>query len=167
MGFSSRVAAEREMVPGSYSGLPDDEEAEVSLAHFAAICGMTRREFLQALYGVLTSQEVARLLKEKAQEDFLEWVAERSAAGDKELLLFMRLSLNRKRDVGLFCVLGLESPEDFPRIPVKCLIPGFGGCPPRKYRGLDGFEVSFCDLETACFGGLRCQAMSRSKSTRC
>ena len=166
MGFSL-TGQEVLPVPKGFLGPEADEDREVSMAHFAAICGITQRQFMMRMYGEIMSGSVAKLLKESAQEDFLEWAAERFYDEEKEALLFIRLSLNRKRDVGLYCVLDLETPDVFPRIPVKYVIPGFGGCPPRKHGGLSGFEVSFCDMETSFDGGRRCQEMSRSKSTKC
>jgi len=150
MGFSlnrpARLNLPSLMSPRRFS--KRDVQAEVDLSHFAAICGTTRSEWLGKVLGLLAKGGVARLLKEPAQEDFLGWVAKRAGEGAKEAILFLMFSINRQRDVGLFCLLDLENLEEFPNIPVKRAIPGFQGSIPPEMEGLEGFEASFCDFET-------------------
>jgi hypothetical protein len=153
MGFSLRRPIGLANRPPAARHGKDDA---VDVSHFAAICGMERKEFLLGMVETLKGGRVASLLKEAAQEDFLTWFADRAGRGDKKALLLLRLSLNRERDVGLFCILNLESLERFPLIEIDDMVPGFCGHPPAGTEELSGFEVSFCDLETALVGEERC-----------
>jgi len=126
----------------------DRQEAEVSVAHFAAICGMTREDYLYKTFDLILLGKPARIMKEAAQEDFLTWLINRVERGESKVLLFVRLSLNRKRDVGVYFLLDLISMDKFPDIKVEEMVVGFAERPPEGFDKLDVFEVSFCDLET-------------------
>lgn len=131
----------------------DNKPAEVGLGHFAAMTGMTESEYVEAMFGLLESGRVADLMKLDAQVDFAEWLVGVAKSGVSEFLVTFRLSLNRKRDAALYCVCRLTG-EGFFKMMVKDAIPGLIGAgihedlAPEAARGLEGFEVRFCDMET-------------------
>ena len=160
MGFSLNRSFGR-TVPSFPKEETEEREEVVEISHFAAMCGLTRREYLSRMFRLLEKGKAAWLLKEVAQEDFLDWAAGRIEEGDEKALLCFRLSLNRKRDIGLFCVLDLGETRAFPDIAIEKIVPGFCGRPPLGLEKLSGFEVSFCDLETALVGEEKCQTTSQ------
>jgi hypothetical protein len=123
---------------------PAEELAEVSLAQFAAICGMSERQYVEQMLACLSSGCVMDLLTASAQVDICQWML----AGDlyrkrSNFLVMFRLSLNRADDVCLY--VACKFLEDG-AIEVYQTIPGLCGRRPKEVEGLPTFEVAFCDM---------------------
>jgi hypothetical protein len=119
---------------------------DVGLGNFAAICGLTEREYGQAVFDALQSGRLLSLLKPEAKVEVGEWILERMSEGNKEFVIAFRFSLNRGRDVGLFCVCSPE--DDGESLFVRFALPGMMDKPPAETKGLGAFEICFCDLVT-------------------
>jgi len=85
----------------------------------------------------------------------LDWIIERKL-GNKEFMVTFKLSLNRAKDVCLYCVCGISNSmevffEDGFPVPsifiVKHAIPGIFSDLPEEGNGLDNFLLHFCDME--------------------
>jgi hypothetical protein len=119
-------------------------DVQVGLEHFAAIGGMTEAEFSRKMFEHLENGTLLALLKDVAIDDLLDWIGK--SEDDDEFVVVFRLSLNRGRDVALFCVCSMSMTEDW-MVDVRHAIPGFIDNPPAETDGLQGFEFSFCDME--------------------
>lgn len=120
-----------------------DKLAEVGLEHFAAIAGMTEREFCDAFVSTLYDVGPCGMLKPEAEVDLRRW----SGALKGEFLVAFRMSLNRSRDAAVYCVCR----KDASGIRAIRIEPGLMGIVPRRPDGRtwkDGFEVNFCDMRT-------------------
>lgn len=118
-----------------------DEDEQVSLGQFAAVCGMTEREYVGAMYRAIERGSVLDLVKDDARDDFYCWLA---LLGQENFGLMFRLSLNRTRDAALFC----KCRKNGENIEVLDTVPGLTGLVPPEVAQLDGFEFTFCDLRT-------------------
>lgn len=128
------------------SGEPQDG-AEVSLAQFATIGGLTEAEYIEKMFDKLQAGQLMELLKLEAQCDLGDWIAQKFLEKLDEFLVVFRLSMNRTRDVALYCVCSVKQGND-PAIYVRHALPGLMGNLPKEAVGLDGFEINFCDMET-------------------
>jgi hypothetical protein len=132
---------------------PDAQE-EVGLGHFAAICDMTEGEFADHMFKILEDGRMLDLLKPDSAMDLEKWMLERfrvaigddGRISDKSIVVMFRLSLNRKRDACLYCVCSLR---EMHCVEVHHAIPGLVGNVPKEAKGLESFEISFCDLRTS------------------
>lgn len=123
---------------------PAEEPAEVSLAQFAAIHGMSERQYVEQMLACLSSGRVMDLLTMNAQVDMCQWML----AGDLyrkklDFLVMFRLSLNRADDVCLYVACRFR---DGGAIEVCQTIPGLCGRRPEEVGELPTFEVAFCDM---------------------
>lgn len=124
------------------------EGVELSLADFAAKAGQTEAAFCSRLFDRLISGDMMEILKLEAQCDLGDWITERFLDNKNEFLVVFRLSENKLRDVALFCVCSMNMTAEDPRIYVKHALPGFVGKVPPEAKGLESFEVGFCDMES-------------------
>jgi len=123
--------------------------AEVDLSHFAAIVGMTLAEFSQHMFSRLSKGDVLDLLKIEAAAELCDWIGEKGleANGERFVVAF-RLSLNREKDVGLFCVCRVDMSGDEAIVKCEEAVPGILGAAPSRLKNMDAFEMGFCDMET-------------------
>ena len=137
----------RELRPSSKRPVPKDKQAEVGLEHFAAIAGMTEREFYEVFVAALYNKGPCGMLKPEAEKDLLEWADE---LPKKHFLVVFRLSLNRKRDAATYCICYKYS-KGIRAIRIE---PGLMGANPSHPDGKewDGFEINFCDMRTNLYG---------------
>jgi hypothetical protein len=125
------------------------EPSEVGLSHFAAICGLTEREFVQRMCKKIEEGNLLRLLKDDSCEDVVVWALDnRMRKPDQDTVVVFRLSQNRQRDVALFCLASLDNLPTI-QMRVKKMFPGFMDSPPEELDGLSVFEINFCDMVTA------------------
>lgn len=117
------------------------DEVPVGLDHFAAMCGLSEAEYSKRMFSLLERGELPKLLKARSAAELLEWALEEEGP----FVVAFRLSLNRLRDVGLFCVCSIGANG---AMAVRHALPGFMDNPPKESAGLPGFEVGFCDMET-------------------
>ena len=127
-------------------------EDEVGLGQFAAICGMTEKEFSAHMFRKLEQGRLLDLLNLDAQADLSEWIIGQFFSG-KEFVVVFRLSLNRKRDACLFCVCSVRNADREALVDVRHAIPGLIDNVPKEVLGLESFEVGFCDMKTSCGTG--------------
>lgn len=120
-------------------------QEEVGLGHFAAMCDMTESEFADHMSKMLEQGRMLDLLKPDSAMDLEKWMLERFRAG-KDFVVAFRLSLNRKRDACLWCVCSLR---EMRCVDVRHMIPGLVGSIPKEAKGLEPFEINFCDLRTS------------------
>ena len=133
--------------PPQRHGLEVHSNTEVSLAEFAAIGGLTEAEYSKRMFERLECGDLMGLLGIEAQCDLGDWISGRFLGGKREFLVVFRLSLNRIRDVALFCVCSMDMSGDEAAIRVRHAIPGQIGSPPAEAFGLEPYEMSFCDME--------------------
>ena len=125
-----------------------DNLAEVGLEHFAAIAGMTEREFCESFVSTLHAYGPCGMLKPEAEEDLRNWAG---SIAKGEFLVAFRMSLNRARDAAVYCVCR----KDASGIRAIRIEPGIMGIVPRRPDGeawQGGFEVNFCDMRTDAHG---------------
>lgn len=136
--------------------------AEVDMAQFAAIAGMSSNEFYGKLLQHLENGDVFKLLKEASRREVMVWALNTIAEGADKLMIAFRLSINTEKDTGLFCTFRVDEgmldtlaeallfPElnSVPKMAIQHAIPSYMTSPPKE-ADMDGFEINFCDMETA------------------
>ena len=125
----------------------DQKNPEVSLAEFAAIGGLSEPEYLKRLFNHLKSGNLIELLGLKAQFKLGEWIGEYFLDTGNKFVVVFRLSLNRVRDVTLFCVCSMDLTGEDAKINVESSIPGFIDAYPDETKGLPSMIFNFHDME--------------------
>ena len=116
---------------------------EVSLAHFAAIGGLTEEEYADRMVARLDSDKLLDLLDPNAITDLSDWIGNKYLGTDKEFCIVFCLSLNRDkaREVMLYCICTCE----FGKLKVREHFFGYADETPGE---LEQFELGFCDMKT-------------------
>ena len=127
--------------------LNDQKNVEVSLAEFSAIGGLSEPEYLGKLFSHLKSGDLVELLGLKAQFKLGEWIGEYFLDTKDKFVVVFRLSLNRIRDVALFCICSMDLTGEDAKVNVESSIPGFIDACPETAKGLPSMIFSFHDME--------------------
>jgi hypothetical protein len=135
-----RLTGMRIPLPSERTTFPEDKCPVVDLAHFAAIGGLTRREYLVRMMEALRSGRLESVLRPEALEDMTKTMSRK-----KKFVLCFQMSLNKPVDSCLYCLCERKG-ESFS---VGKIIPGLIGRKPRSVKLEDRtFEVAFCDMRT-------------------
>jgi hypothetical protein len=126
------------------SAPPEAQDVEVGLSHFAAIGGMTERQFCQRFFNLLNSGRLMDTLTIAAQAQLQEWIIN-NGLEDKEFMVSFQLSMNRVVDPMVYCRCVVDMSGDEPKIRILEATPGLSHNPPRN-PGLPGFDLGFCDM---------------------
>lgn len=124
-----------------------DGPVEVTLSQFAALGGLTEKEYSKRMFELLQSGELLKLLKPEASCDLSEWIADGPLGTGEEFVVLFRLSKNRPVDAALYCVCSVDLEGMEPVVYVRHAIHGIMDAIPAEARGLEGFELNLCDLE--------------------
>jgi hypothetical protein len=127
-------------LPKERTSFPDDKLPVVDLAHFAAIGGLTRKEYLVRMMEALRDGKPETVLRTEAMEDVMKTMSK-----SKSFVLCLQMSLNKPVDSCLYCICEKNSKS----FSVSRIIPGLVGVKPRSVK-LENrtFEVAFCDMRT-------------------
>lgn len=125
------------------------EYAEVGLAHFAAILGLTRRQYARHMVTLASEGRLFDLLRYEARCEAESWISENGLveSGEQFCVIF-RLSLNMTHDTAMFNVCHIEQGEEGPVVVVDKTTMGLMEMPPDDVQDMEKFEFMFCDLET-------------------
>ncbi len=123
-------------------------ESDVSLADFAAIGGMTEAQYSRKLFDKLEAGQLLDLLKLESQVKVADWIGEKFLDNQNEFLVIFQLSMNRVRNVALFCVCSMNMKEEEAKIYVRHAIPGFLDNPPKEVKNcIEQIVLNFDDIE--------------------
>lgn len=121
-------------------------KAEVSLAEFAAIGGLTEAEFCKKMFEKIESGQLFDLLTLKSQYKLGEWISEYFLENNKQFLIAFRLSLNRLKDVTLYCICKVDFNNDS-GLEVINTITGTIDATPTEAQNLPRMIFDFHDME--------------------
>lgn len=123
---------------------PDEVEERmpvVDLSHFAAIGGLTKRQYLARMITKLRAGRIADVLRPEAMEDLL-----KSVEKARSFMLVVQMSLNKPVDACLYC--SCQKIAD--GIKVGKIVPGVVSHKPKSAKAQSRtFEVAFCDMRSS------------------
>jgi len=118
------------------TSFPEDKYPVVDLAHFAAIGGLTRREYLVRMIAALREGRPGDVLRPEAMKDLMS-----TMAGKQSFVLCIQMSLNKPVESCFYCTCETNGKS----FSVDKIVPGLVGLKPRSMADRT-FEVAFCDL---------------------
>lgn len=139
----------RQKCAGPPKSEPEQKLAEVSLEQFAALGGLTGSQYYQKIFELLETGRLFELLTIEGRIDLMKWMNELLAQGESDFGVVFVLSLNRERDICLWCSCSFKlsnGPTGF-YLYVKHAIPGFIDTEIPEMEGLEYFELGFTDME--------------------
>jgi len=121
---------------------------DVSLTDFAKNGNLTEAQYSRKLFDKLESGQLLDLLNIESQVKIGDWISQKFLDNSKEFLIVFKLSMNRLRNVALFCVCSMNLKDDEPKIYVDFAIPGFmDATPPEAQNITDRMILNFDDME--------------------
>ena len=123
---------------------------EVTLAHFAAIMGMTRHQYESLMRRYIREGRIMELVKFDSRCDLQNWIIGLGLHESGEpFSICIRISLNMPRDEMFFCRCAVHEEGDESLVKCDLLVKGLETASPREpFDKLPKFELMFCDLET-------------------
>ena len=136
---------------GITGGQECSQLAEVDLAHFAAMLGMTRDQYIALMHKCFQENRLMDLLRFESRCALEGWIMETGRFEDgKDFGVMFRLALNRSHDPALYCVCNVKESVVYVQqtIPGLAIIGACGHMVPDAMKTMDIFEIMFGDLET-------------------